>query len=150
MPTTDDSILINATPERVFDYITDPANFPSFQANTVRAELEGDGPVGAGSRIRGASRILGRTFDWTMEVSVHDRPTTSAFKSVEGKVGISGAYTLTPEGGGTRLNYHLDAAPGLGGVFGRIADPLVNKAYSRQVHADLETLAQILTEHDDE
>lgn len=148
MPTTDESIVIQASPERVFDYITDPANLAAFQGSVVRAELEGDGPARVGSRIKGASKILGRTFDWTMEVTEHDRPRRSALKSVEGKINFSGAYTLTPEGDGTRLNYHLDADQGLGGVFGRLADPLVNKAYSRQIRADLETLSQILTEHD--
>ncbi|WP_255731699.1 hypothetical protein [Sinomonas terrae] len=32
-------------------------------------------------------------------------------------------------------------------MFGRIADKLIEKAYQRQVHTDLATLAKILTEH---
>lgn len=150
MPTTDESIVIPVSPEKVFDYIADPANLPSFQATILRAEQDGDGPLRVGSRIHGTSKILGRTFDWTMEVTEHNRPTKSALKSVEGKISFSGAYTLSPEGEGTRLNYRLDADPGLGGVFGRLADPLVNRAYSRQIRADLETLSQILTEHGEE
>ncbi|GAB3272787.1 SRPBCC family protein [Sinomonas notoginsengisoli] len=150
MPTTDESIVIPLPPEKVFDYINDPANIPEYQGSIVRAELEGDGPLGVGSRIKGASKILGRTFDWTTEITEYERPTRSALKSVEGKISFSSAWTLAPEGDGTRLNFHLDADSGLGGVFGRLADPLVNKAYTRQIRADLETLSQILTEHEEE
>ena len=148
MPTTDESIIIAASPQRVFAYIEDPANLPSYQATILRAES--DGPAAVGTRIRGTSKILGRTFDWTMEVTEHESPTRFALKSVEGKISFSAAYTLSPEGDGTRLNYRLDADAGLGGVFGRIADPVVNKAYGRQIRADLETLSQILTEHGEE
>ncbi|MDQ0260284.1 SRPBCC family protein [Sinomonas atrocyanea] len=147
MPTTDESIVIAASPERVFAYLEDPANLPSYQATILRAES--DGPAAVGTRIRGTSKILGRTFDWTMEVTEHELPTRFALKSVEGKISFTSAFTLAPEGEGTRVNYRLDADPGLGGVFGRIADPLVNKVYSRQIRADLETLSQILTEHGD-
>jgi carbon monoxide dehydrogenase subunit G len=148
MPTTDESIVIPASPERVFAYLEDPANLPSYQATILRAES--DGPTAVGTRIRGTSKILGRTFDWTMEVTEHESPARFALKSVEGKISFTSAYTLAPEGAGTRVNYRLDADPGLGGVFGRIADPLVNKVYSRQILADLETLSQILTEHEED
>jgi hypothetical protein len=43
----------------------------------------------------------------------------------------------------------VDADPGLGGVFGRLADPLVERAQGRTVRNNLETLAEILTEHED-
>jgi hypothetical protein len=35
----------------------------------------------------------------------------------------------------------------LGGIFGKIADPLVQKAQSRTTKANMETLVEILTEH---
>src|SRR5437870_1871419 len=111
MPITDESIVIPVPPEKVFDYVDDPANYASFQATNLHAELEGDGPVRVGSRIKGADKILGRTSDWVIEVTEHERPTRSAFRTVEGKINCTSAYTLSPEGDGTRLNYHLETVP---------------------------------------
>ena len=53
--------------------------------------------------------------------------------------------TLEPEGDGTRFTYRVEAESGLGGVFGRLADPLVEKAQRRTVRANLDTLAELLT-----
>ncbi|MDQ4504514.1 SRPBCC family protein [Sinomonas sp. ASV322] len=149
MPIVDESIVIPAPPEAVFDYLDDPANITSFQATVMSAELEGEGPVSVGSRVKGTSKVLGRTFDWSAEVTEHDRPRRWASKTVEGKIPFTLVYTCEAEDEGTRLRYHLEAPAGLGGVFGRLADALVNKAYTRQVRADLATLAEILTEHGD-
>lgn len=149
MPITDESIVIPVAPEEVFDYLNDPTHMPEWDATILSTELEGDGPVRVGTRFKGKSRILGRTFDWKAEVTEDERPTKQSIKSVEGKIDFTGTYTLSPEAGGTRLNYHLESGAGLGGVFGRIADPLVNKAYARQVRANLATLSEILTEHKD-
>lgn len=147
MPTVDENVFISVPPEEVFDYIDDPKNLSEYSANVIAAELEGPRPVQLGSRIRGTNKILGRTFDWVIEVVEHDRPNRIASKSVEGKINFTVEWNLAPEGQGTRLQYRVESDPGLGGVFGRLADPLVEKAYARQVRADLDTLAQILTEH---
>jgi uncharacterized membrane protein len=147
MPVTEESIVIPAPPEEVFDYIDDPRNLPTYDSTILHAEIEGDGPVQVGSRFKGTSKILGRTFDWVVEVTENERPKKQAIRSVEGKIEFCGTYTLTPEGEGTRLDYRLESAAGLGGVFGRIGDALVNKAYSRQTRANLATLSEILTEH---
>ncbi|UKA64510.1 SRPBCC family protein [Arthrobacter sp. FW306-04-A] len=147
MPITDESIVIPVPPEEVFDYLNDPTHLAEYDATILTSELEGDGPVRVGSRFKGTSKILGRTFDWVVEVTEDERPTKQTIKSVEGKIDFIGTYTMTPEAGGTRLNYRLESGAGLGGVFGRVADVLVNKAYARQTRANLATLAEILTEH---
>jgi plasmid stabilization system protein ParE len=54
---------------------------------------------------------------------------------------------LEPEGDGTRRTFRIDADSGLGGIFGKLADPLVEKAQARTVRANLETLAELLAEH---
>ncbi|GAB2707774.1 SRPBCC family protein [Arthrobacter bambusae] len=147
MPITDESIVIPVPPEEVFDYLNDPTHLAEYDATILTSELEGDGPVRVGSRFKGTSKILGRTFDWVVEVTENERPTKQVVKSVEGKIDFTGTYTMTPEDAGTRLNYRLESGAGLGGVFGRVADVLVNKAYARQMRANLATLAEILTEH---
>lgn len=149
MPVTDESIVVPAPTEVIYDYLSDPTHRPEYDATILTSELDGDGPVRVGSRFGGKARILGRPFDWKVEVTEDDRPRRQAYKSVEGPISFTGAITLTSEAGGTRVNWRIDSTTGLGGVFGSIADGLVNKAYARQVRANLQTLSEILTEHRD-
>ncbi|WP_433874879.1 SRPBCC family protein [Sinomonas atrocyanea] len=147
MPTIEESIVIAAPPEEVYDYLLDPTHLPEFSGSITRAEPETPGPVQVGSRFRGTTKVLGRNVEWVAELTENDRPRRQAIKSVESKIDFSGTYTLEPEGVGTRVTYRLETAKGLGGMFGSLADALVNKTYARQVRADLATLAEILTEH---
>ena len=93
-------------------------------------------------RLRSA--ILGRRFEWTTELTEFDRPRRSSSRSVEGKLQFTVTILLEPADGGTRFTYRVDAASGLGGVFGRLADPFVERAQARTVRANLETLAELL------
>ena len=90
---------------------------------------------------------MGRKFDWTAEITEYEPPGRIVSGSVDGPLEFTITTTLEPEGDGTRLNYRIDAASGLGGVFGKLADKLVEKAQARTVRANLETLAELLAEH---
>ena len=147
MPVVEESVFIARTPETVFDFITDPAKIPVWDASVVAAEPIGSGPLGAGTRVRGTSKVIGMQFDWVTEQTVFERPTRSVLTSVEGPFTFTVTSTLEPAEGGTRLTYRIDADPGLGGVFGRLADPFIEKAQARTVRANLDTLAELLTEH---
>jgi carbon monoxide dehydrogenase subunit G len=148
MPTVEESIFIDRPPQEVFDYVIEPANLPVWDTSIVHAELLDAGPVGAGSSMRGTSKILGRRFDWTTEVTYFEPPRRSSMRSVGGDLKFTVTFTVQPEGSGTRLTQRIDADSGLGGIFGKLADPLVEKAQARTTRASLETLAEILTEHE--
>jgi len=47
--------------------------------------------------------------------------------------------------GGTQYTYRAEAESGLGGIFGRLGDPIVQRAQARTIRANLETLAEMLT-----
>jgi uncharacterized protein YndB with AHSA1/START domain len=144
LASVEESILIAASPEEVFDYVENPANFALYQGTVLHAGLEGDGPVRTGSRIRGASHILGRNVDWVAEVTVHQRPTKIALRTIQGKLPLTVCNTLAPEPGGTRLTYRAQADPQLDGFFGRLIEASAEQAYQQQVRADLAVLAEIL------
>ncbi|WP_052207209.1 SRPBCC family protein [Sinomonas humi] len=148
MPVTDEDVFIAAPPEAVFDYLDDPTHFPVFDPTILTAQLDGDGASRVGSHIRGTSKILGQTFHWVVEVIEHDRPKKHVAKSVEGEISFTTTYTFSPEAGGTRLHYRLEAATGLGGVFGGLGDPAVSEVGARQMRTNLATLAQILAGQD--
>lgn len=51
---------------------------------------------------------------------------------------------LDPVDGGTHLTYRSETVSGLGGVLGRLGDPILQRVMARTVRANLETLAHVL------
>lgn len=147
MPTIEENAFIDRPPQEVFDYVAEPANLPVWDSSIVHAERLDNGPMAVGSRMKGTSKILGRRFDWTTEVVEFEPPRRSSMRSVDGDLIFTVTFTTEPEGSGTRITQRVDADSGLGGVFGKIADPLVQKAQARTTRANLETLGEVLTEH---
>ena len=140
MPVVEESVVIARPPEEVFDYLAQADNLPVWDSSIVQAEQ-------VGTRWRGASKILGRRFEWTTELTEFDRPRRSSSRSIEGKLQFTVTLLLAPADDGTRFTYRVDAASGLGGVFGRLADPFVERAQARTVRANLETLAELLAKN---
>jgi carbon monoxide dehydrogenase subunit G len=149
MAVVEESTFVHRTPQEVFDFLARPADLPVWDNSIVDAAQEGDGPLGVGTRVRGTSKILGRRFEWVTEYTEYDPPRRLVSRSVEGRLHFTVTNTLEPEGDGTRLTWRVDATPGLGGVFGRLADPLVEQAHARTVRGNLQTLVEVLTEHQD-
>ena len=148
MPVVEESVFIARSPQEVFDYLNVVENLPVWDSSIMEAEHPDAGPVGVGTRWRGVSKVLGRRFEWTTEVIDLQSPTRISSRAVEGKLQFTVTNTLQPENGGTRFTYRVDAESGLGGVFGRLADPIVEKAQRRTVRANLDTLAELLTHSD--
>ncbi len=144
MPTIHDSVTINRPIADVFDFISDGENASVYDASVVKSDQLGNEEPAVGTRWEGATNILGRDFAWITECTefVADRRMT--FKTVTGKVPFEIRLELTEEEGRTRLDYHLTAARGLGGVFGRIAEPLVIRTQTRTVRANLATVKELL------
>jgi carbon monoxide dehydrogenase subunit G len=149
MAVIEESVYIARPQQEVFDFLTKSENIPIWDSSVIRAEQIGDGPVEAGTRSKGTSKIMGRHFDWVTETTVFDPPNKLAIESVGGDFKFSISNSLERQGDGTRFTYRIDADSGLGGVFGKLADSLVEKAHARTVRANLETLADLLAEHPD-
>jgi uncharacterized protein YndB with AHSA1/START domain len=148
VPTVEETVFISRTPEEVFDYVSTAQNLPVWDSSILEAEQIDSGQVRVGTRWRGVSKILGRRFEWTTEMVELDPPTTTVSRAVEGKLNFTVTNTYQPEAGGTRFTYKVEAESGLGNIFGRLADPMVEKAQRRTVRANLDTLAELLTNSD--
>lgn len=144
MPTIRQSVMINRPVAEVFDFISDGENASVYDASVTKADQLGNGDTRVGTRWEGASNILGRDFTWITECTdlEHDRSVT--MKTVTGKVPFQVRLQVSEEQGKTRLVYELNAERGLGGVFGRIAEPIVVRAQTRTVRANLATLKELL------
>ncbi|MEP6697745.1 MAG: SRPBCC family protein [Pseudonocardiales bacterium] len=146
MAVVEESVTIAQPPDVVFDFCSKAENLPVWDSSVLEAEQVGTGPVGVGTRARGISKVLGHRFEWTTEVVEFDAPRRATFRAVEGKLHFTVTNVMEPVDGGTRYTYRVEADSGLGGIFGKLADPVVQRAQARTVRANLETLADMLQE----
>jgi uncharacterized membrane protein len=144
MPVIDETVTIDAPVQAVFDYVVDGRNLPDWDSSITECVRIGPGPVEAGTRFRGASRIMGRRLEWTTEVVEVVAGVRAVSRSVEGPLTFTARYEFAESAEGTSLRYLLSADSGLGGAFGRVMEPLVEKAQTKVVRANLATLADRL------
>jgi len=144
MPVVEASIVVPCQIEEVFDFIANAENLPVWDATVIECVQVDSEPLGLGTRYRGASDIMGRRFDWTTEVIRFERPDATASRSVEGSLTFTVTEELTSVADGTLLSYRIVAESGLGGAFGRILEPIVEKAQAKSVRTNLDKLADLL------
>src|SRR4051812_6875675 len=146
MPVIEEDVHISRPSQEVFDYLTTPENLPVWDSSVLEVERVTPGPVQVGNRWRGVSKILGLRFGWTLELTELEPRTRWVTRTVEGKLKFAVTHRVEPENGGTRYTFKVEAESGLGGIFGRLADPIVEQAQRRTVRANLDTLAELLTQ----
>ena len=126
----EETFHVARTPEDVFDYVTDPAHLAEWQTTKTSVEPLTEGPPGLGTRVRERTKPPGaREFEQVVEFSEFDRPRRFGLHIVEGPHPVDGAYTFTPEAGGTRVNF---VAEGELRGFLRVLGPLAGRMMSRQ------------------
>ena len=141
MPVIDETVTIQAPLAAVFDYLVDGKNLPAWDSSITECVRVGPGPIEVGTRYRGASKILGRRIEWTTEVVDLVDGVRAASRSVDGTLKFNVRYEFAEIPEGTSVRYLLEADAGLGGAFGRVMEPLVEKAQTKVVRANLATLA---------
>lgn len=144
MPVIDQSVVIARPAAEVFDFLVHAANLPRWDSSMLECVQLDSAPVTVGTRYRGASKILGRRLEWTTEVIDFVPGVRSESKAVEGTLKFTVAYEVEAAPEGTRLRYRLAADSGLGGAFGRAMEPIVEKAQTKVVKANLVTLTRLL------
>lgn len=149
MPVLEEQVTICADPQRTWDYLADPAHQPVWESAIAHSEQLGAGPIATGIRWRGEARLLGRRIPWESEFVECEPPYRRVQRSTGGPLPFVLIMTLEPVGDGTRLTYRSETDPGLGGVFGRIADPFVTRVAARSLRASLQTLKRLIEGEDE-
>ena len=133
------SIEINRRPEEVFAYLDQPERHGEWQSQIVSAEVETDGPVGIGTRVKEIRRMGGRVQDTSYEISEHDPPRVSAFRGVVGPVRPVGTVTVEPldDGSRSRVSIEFDL---VGHGFGKLIAPLARSQARKTIAQSQEQL----------
>ncbi|MEA2399186.1 MAG: hypothetical protein QOK25_2742 [Thermoleophilaceae bacterium] len=140
-------IDIQASPDRVYDVLTDPRCLGDWV--TIQEELEEapDGDLEAGSRLRQRMRVAGKRFRLSWTVVQADRPSRVVWEG-KGPMGskATAIYELSGDGdGGTRFSY-MNEYELPGGPAGRIAGRAILAASGREADRTLDRLKALVEE----
>jgi len=122
-------IDISATPEQVWEFITDPERYLHFMSGITRWEVCGEPAVGLGARYRMLMRVRSAEVGGLVEVTEYDELRDMAWNSVTG-VDQRGRWRVRRRGAGRthvefRLSYGVAGAGILGYVSERLSAPTV-------------------------
>lgn len=126
-------IDISATPEQVWEFITDPERYLHFMHGVTRWEVEGEQRTGVGARYRMLMRVGSAEVGGLVEVTEYDAPCDMAWNSVTG-VDQRGRWRVRVRGPGSpsprthvefRLSYGVAGAGILGYLSERLSAPTV-------------------------
>ena len=147
MLTVDESITITRPRDAVWRYVSDPDNFAVWMNSIIAFTPQGDWGPEVGDRAGQVMKIAGRQVESTKEVTEVVPKEQFSFKTADGPVDEIVSFRLEDDGQGTRLTIHGET-PGLGGIFGRLSEPLVTHMFARDLQASLDNLKTLLEELD--
>lgn len=143
MPVVEESIVIDRGRSEVFAFANDPANVPLYSSNMMSYEQLTEGSVAKGTRNRGMVRVVGRTIEWTSEVTEFEQDRHVRNESVESPVDFTLDIRYEDVDGGTKVTWRQESET-YGGFFGKLADPLVTRMYAKDVRSNLEKLKELV------
>jgi uncharacterized protein YndB with AHSA1/START domain len=77
------NVFINRSQQKVFDFLSDPANIPKWDSDFESAEWTSNGAPGVGSTYRASGRRLGANKDGFFEIVQWNRPNRYSYKVTE-------------------------------------------------------------------
>jgi uncharacterized protein YndB with AHSA1/START domain len=134
------SVRIERAVDEVFDYVSDPRNFPRWNS-AVKAVSVTSGQGDPGSTYLMERELPGGRAENELEILDHDRPTEFAVRTTSGPTPFVYCYRFDPDGPTTVLS--LAAEVELSRI-ARALGPLGARLVKRGVDANLATLRQIL------
>jgi uncharacterized membrane protein len=146
----EESVIIHRPPEDVFAYLEVRSNDAAWMASVVKSEwldppeADPNAATGVGRRGRMVIKLPGHRAEFIDEVTEYQPGRRIAHQTVKGPIPLSTACICEPAGDACRATV-VGAADRLpGGVFGRLAAPLVTSVIRRGFKADLARLKSIL------
>jgi uncharacterized protein YndB with AHSA1/START domain len=135
------TVTIRRPPEKVFAFLADFQNLPSWNYAIEQTTKTSPGPAGVGATYR-QTRTVPRRSQESFEVTIFQPPTRVAIQGRAGPFHATISYLLEPVAGGTRLanNVKLEPPSALLQLIGPLTVPQVKAAVAR----NLGTLKELL------
>jgi fatty-acyl-CoA synthase len=137
----EDHATVPASPARVWQVVTEPANYPQLLAGATRWETTGEQRIGLGARYRVLMTVGSAEVGGLVEVVEFDEPWEMAWTSVLG-IEQRGRWRLSPrDDGGTDVTLRL-AYQAPGGALAGLADLLAAPTIKANVAETLRRLGE--------
>ena len=104
-------IIIERTPEAVFDFVADERNEPGFNPQLLRVEQITPGRIGLGTRFRAQAAGKRGPVDMVIEFTAFERPWRLASSTQMSSMDVHGTLTFEPVPEGTRMRWEWRLAP---------------------------------------
>ena len=129
-------IGVDAPPEHVWEFITEPLNYRKFMAGITRWDVESEQRTGIGARYAMRMRVGSVEVGGLIEIVEFEPPYDIAWTSITG-IDQRGRWRVRPRAdGGTdvtlRLGYHAEGGL-LGVITDRLAAPIVGGNLKRSL-----------------
>ncbi len=136
------SIVIDRPVERVFEFVTDVSNMPTWVTGVTGSRMVSD-TVEAGARFVLVYQPGYRETELTVVVGDHDPPHRFGFSTERGPFSFSGRLELEPTDGGTRVSSIIEADPDSLStkVANLLLGPYLSRSMVRRLERELATLA---------
>ena len=134
-------VVVNETPERLFDFVTEQKNLPLWSPQVVKSEVKGGGPVTKGSILIQTRKQGNRTMTSEVDVIRHDRPINHTVTTR--MMGVIATFTFAFEKheGSTKVTMTGDVK---GKGFGVLVAPLLKMAMEKGDDKVLENLKKVI------
>ena len=143
MPGFEVSTVIEAPIERVWEFVDKPENEVLWQSNATERVVLTEGPIEKGTHIRLVDRFLGQRMESEWEVVEH-HPYYRLDRTVSGPIHLESSWRLEPVENGTLFSMDIETGEGLGGMFGKLTEPLVLRMTRRDFEANLGKLKDLI------
>jgi carbon monoxide dehydrogenase subunit G len=132
------SIEIEASPEKVFDFINDQKKMNELSKGMAEGEYTSKGPVGVGTTLHFVGKAGGSQAEWDMEITEFVKNKKVAMRTIgASKFKMTGSHTLEPTDKGTKLTNTMDYELPYS-ILGKIVDKIkVHKDIEKQVEKQL-------------
>lgn len=135
-------IEINRSREEVATFAADPANATAWYKNIESVEWVTPPPLAVGSKLRFRARFLGRTLEYTYEVSENDPGRRFVMATAEGPFPMETTYSWEDAGDrATRMTLRNRGEPS---GFAAVTAPMMSRAMRKANKADLRRLKTLL------
>jgi carbon monoxide dehydrogenase subunit G len=134
-------VRIERPVEEVFDYVSDPVNFPRWNSAVQSVTKTAAGGEGLGATYLMERDLPGGEAENELEVIGSDRPDEFAIRTTSGPTPFTYRYRFSGQNGGTVVK--LSAEVELSGLAGALG-PLASRVVKRGVDSNFADLKRIL------
>ena len=133
-----ESVVISAPPQVIWDYLADPENYLRFMAGITRWEVVGEQPSGLGARYRMLMRVGAAEIGGLVEIVESSEPADMAWSSVTG-IDQRGRWRIRRvDEGRTRVEFRFAYGVAGAGIPGWISElvaaPTIGRHLRRTLH----------------